>query len=170
MADSKITAYLTIMSLMQQSDNESYYARTKNERKLFTNLLQKGFVTRRNKSKYCYVLSSKGIEETNNILKVFSNSLKSRTIHSNNKIEYIIKNAILNLITPIRPMVKIPDLWSYLSIEYNENFDRKNFNEHLLRMHSNGEITLQAGFSINETEGGIKTLKGHSYYYIMIDA
>ncbi|OLS23538.1 MAG: hypothetical protein HeimC3_24440 [Candidatus Heimdallarchaeota archaeon LC_3] len=170
MADSKITAYLTIMSLMQQSDNESYYARTKIERKLFTDLLERGLVNRRNNSKYCYVLSSKGIKETTNILKVLSNTSKSTADFSISKIDYIIKNAVLNLITPIRPMVKIPDLWNYLLTEYNENLDRKIFNKHLLQMHSKGDITLQAGFSINETKDGIKTIQGNFYYYIMIDA
>ena len=170
MADRKITAYLTIMSLMQQSDNESYYARTKNERKLFTDLLEKWLVNRRDNSKYCYVLSPKGTEETNNILKVFSNTLKSTDDFSGNKIDYIIKNAVLNLITPIRPMVKIPDLWNYLLTKYNGSLDRKKFNEHLLQMHSKGDITLQAGFSIDETKDGIKTIQGYSYYYIMIDA
>jgi hypothetical protein len=169
MEKNDFNTYLTIMSVLHKSNIKSYYARTKSERSIFIGLLKEGYVNRLANKKYCYELSSKGIEESSSILKMYqtiSMNFKPEKIENFQK---IIMKSVLKLMTPIRPMVRIPDLWNYLKNNIDDNFRRELFDNVILEMHKKGKITLQYGFSINETEGGIKTLQGNSYYYIMID-
>ena len=88
----------------------------------------------------------------------------------NKKSPQLLFNLILTLSTPLRPMVKIPDLWNHVQKEYGSKFSWESFKVFLLDMHVKGEITLQNGFSINETKSGIKTLHGDYFYYVMIDS
>jgi hypothetical protein len=169
MENNDLTTYLSIMTLIQNSGIKSYYARTKVERSIFTDLLKEGYVNRLTNTKYCYKLSSKGIEESTNIMKVFYSSNSTSMTFSSEDIKKTIYNSVLELITPIRPMAKIPDLWNYLKINFNKKISKDQFEKIILGMHKEGKLTLQSGFSINETKGGIKTLQGNSFYYVMID-
>ncbi|MHA1990757.1 MAG: hypothetical protein ACW981_12615 [Candidatus Hodarchaeales archaeon] len=169
MENNDFTTYMSIMTLMQNSGIKSYYARTKVERSIFTDLLKEGYVNRLTNTKYCYKLSSKGIEESTSIMKVISSSNSTSMALRKKDIKKTIYDSVLELITPIRPMAKIPDLWNYLQKSFNKKISKDQFEETILSMHKEGKLTLQSGFSINETQGGIKTLQGNSFYYVMID-
>lgn len=164
--------FLQILDLLGAN---GYFVRTEVEKEIFNNLLTQNLVWKKVGTKFCYILSSKGkrvltLKNTLNSTNITFSEPEASSLYSHEEIRKLVKNNIHKLITPLRPMVRIPDLWNSLKQYKLSDLDRPLFEHILLDMHTNNEITLHEGFSVYETNNGIQYNKDQYYYYIMIES
>ena len=168
----KVQLFLQLLDFL---GTNGYFVRTDLEKQVFKDLLTQGLVHKKARTKFCYLLSSKGKEVLTmkeSLINTDHTLLepKTTTLRSQEEFRKLIKATVLKLITPLCPMVRIPELWNSLKQAGLNDSERQLFEHTLLDMHTNNELTLHEGFSISEADNGIQSNKNQSYYYIIIES
>ncbi|MHA2238575.1 MAG: hypothetical protein ACXAB2_09435 [Candidatus Hodarchaeales archaeon] len=153
------TSYLEIIYFL---GNAGYYARTDKEKRILSNLKEKGLIQLKKGTKNVFQLTSRGEKR---IIK------RKQPVKDYSDAEFLkhLQNAYRVLTNPMKPLVRIPDIRDKLnSINVSDSF----FDKKLLSFHDQGILTLQTAMSKTHAEdGGIPSNTGTGvFYYLAFEA
>ena len=168
-ADSGQSMALQLLAILEKLGISSYFARSKREKEIFNGLLNRGLVELRPGTKACFKLTVDTFQNINRPLPVNMVSQDTSNALLLKDTRYQIRAMLNRLISPMKPLAKIPDLWSLAANHESLDLSWNRFQDVLLRMHCDGEITLQGGLSAHESSGGIQSENGKQYFYVMIE-
>ncbi|MHA2362952.1 MAG: hypothetical protein ACXAC7_03275 [Candidatus Hodarchaeales archaeon] len=157
--------YLLIMfeeTIIALFGKYGYYARTSQSLALCQSLAQKNLIHRKKGTKKVFLLSDEGRRYLQNTI---ANPKPEKDSISHSSFFKIIKQEFNSLRTSYRPFVKIPVLRNRIIEKINLTSD--SFSEALLWLHEQGKITLEVGFTADESTDGIEAKSGKFYYYLI---
>jgi DNA-binding PadR family transcriptional regulator len=153
------TSYLEIIHFLGDS---GYYARTSKEKRILSNLTEKGLLQIKKGTKNVYQLTPRGV-------KVVNRGKQPIKDYSDTEFLKHLEDAYRALSNPMKPLVRIPDVREKLnSIRISDSF----FDKKLLSFHDQGILTLQTAMSKTHAEdGGILSDTGTGvFYYLTFEA
>ena len=153
------TSYLEIIHFLGTT---GYYARTAKEKRILSNLTEKGLLQIKKGTKNVYQLTSRGIKAVNR---------GKQPIKDYSDAEFLehLEDAYRTLSNPMKPLVRIPDIREKMnSIQISDSY----FDKKLLSFHDQGILTLQTAMSKNHAkDGGILSNTGTGvFYYLTFEA
>ncbi len=150
------------LQVVQFLGEKGYFARTDAEKIILEELIEKGFIQRKKGTKSVYQITTEG----QNYL---SRELNPNTKITDGEFLELIKAAYHSLRTPMKPLVRIPEVKKKLN---NLRIPDSYFNSKLLNLHDKGVLTLHTALSKNYAkQGGIESNSGTGiYYYLMFEA
>ena len=153
------TAYLEIIHFLGDT---GYYARTDTERGILVNLSEKGLIQLKKGTKSVYCLT--GIGE-----RYLQGQKPMKADLSDNQFLSLLREAYSSLATPMKPLVRIPEIREKLSSNQipDPYFDKK-----VLSFHDEGRLTLQTAMSKSHAGyGGITSDTGTGvFFYLTFEA
>ncbi|MHA1978163.1 MAG: hypothetical protein ACW98F_04890 [Candidatus Hodarchaeales archaeon] len=153
------TAYLEIIHFLGDT---GYYARTETERGILTNLSEKGLIKVKKGTKNVYCLTGNGE-------KYLHGQKPIKVDLTDNQFLSLIREAYSSLATPMKPLVRIPEIREKLSSNQipDPYFDKK-----VLSFHDEGVLTLATAMSKSHAGyGGITSNTGTGvFYYLTFEA
>ncbi len=153
------TSYLEIIHFLGDA---GYYARTETERAFLSNLCEKGLIQLKKGTKSVYLLTSNGKNYLNG-------QRPMQTDIADNQFLSLLEEAYNSLATPMKPLVRIPEIREKLS---SNQISDPYFDKKVLSFHDQGMLTLQTAMSkAHAGYGGITSDTGTGvFYYLTFEA
>ncbi|NHJ01594.1 MAG: hypothetical protein EAX86_05595 [Candidatus Heimdallarchaeota archaeon] len=149
-------SYLHILNFL---GNSGYYVRTHEEKEIFQEFHDKGFVNLKKGTKCIYLLTEDGKG-------YLDRERNPNTSMDDKEFLTILKETYQDLATPMKPLVKIPDIRKRFQ---SERIPDQVFDEKILEFHDRGIITLQTALSKSFAgNGGIESDSGTGVFYFMM--
>ena len=145
--------------------NHGYYCRTSSEQELCQSLAKKNLIKLKSNTKKTYILSTDGRAFLQYLQEKFSSS--PHTIGDYSTYLKSIQRVFFSLRTNYRPFVKIPELRKKLVTQEQVIPDDETFSKALIWLHNKGDITLETGFTSNDSLIGIEAQNGKKYCYLI---
>ena len=150
-----------LLRIIAQLGNLGYYARTEMEREIINVLEADGLVKQKKGTKSVYQITENGKEFIERLYHGRDNEITKEEFLQH------VKNAYYNLASPMKPAIKIPMLRK--KVVSDAHISDHLFDQSLLYLHKEGELTLQTALTAKQAKGGIRDHEKHFFYVLMED-